>query len=42
MYSEDCYGSMLRKDEIPVELRTQVKDMRQELIGTTDFYFYVF
>ncbi|VDK69592.1 unnamed protein product [Litomosoides sigmodontis] len=32
VYSEDSYGTMLRKDEIPAELRTQAKDMRQELI----------
>ncbi|CAG9536452.1 unnamed protein product [Cercopithifilaria johnstoni] len=32
VYSEDFYGNTLRKDEIPAELRTQAKDMRQELI----------
>uniref|UniRef100_A0A915PL18 Elongation factor G, mitochondrial n=1 Tax=Setaria digitata TaxID=48799 RepID=A0A915PL18_9BILA len=32
IYNEGSDGSMLRKDEIPIKLRAEVKDRRQELI----------
>lgn len=33
IYNEGPDGAVLRRDDIPEELRPQVKDLRQELIG---------